>query len=129
MTRFAASIIIWMRGKRGQGVEGEEESPCHLWERVLLVRADDPDSAMQKASEFGARDAASNSVDLVDDDGKPSELIFMGVRKLREIDSPGSSGDMTAEVTEVSASEMEVANSDDLVRLARGSPVFVHYVD
>jgi hypothetical protein len=129
MTMFAASIIIWMRLKREQGADLASDGRCHLWERVLLVRAEDPDSAIQKASEFGMRDAASNSVDLTDDDGKPAELVFMGVRKLREVEWPESATGESTDITEVSASEMEVANSDDLVKLARGSSVFVQYVD
>jgi hypothetical protein len=124
VTLFAASVIIWMRPKREPGET--DEGACHLWERVLLIRAGDPDEATQKASEFGLHDAQANSVDLVDDDGTPSELVFMGVRKLREV---GPSNVLDADVAEISASEMEVANSDELVKLARGEAVMVQYVD
>ena len=128
MTLFAASVIIWLREKTEKGLDEETDGPCHLWERVVLVQADDPDDALQKASEFGERDAAANSEDLMDE-GKPAELIFMGVRKLREVGSPGSSVEDLGSVTEVSASEMEVANRAALLMLARGGAVVVKYVD
>lgn len=127
MTLFAASIVIWLREKTEKGLDEETDGPCHVWERVLLVRADDPDEAMRKASEFGQNDAAANSDDLMDE-GKPAELVFMGVRKLREVDAPGSSG-LPDDVTEVSASEMEVAGRADLLKLARGNEVAVKYID
>lgn len=127
MTLFAASIIIWLREKTEKGIDEEEDGACHLWERVLLVRADDPDEATRKASEFGENDAATNSDDLMDE-GKPAELVFMGVRKLREVDAPESGG-APGDVTEVSASEMEVAGRADLLKLARGNEVLVKYID
>jgi hypothetical protein len=128
MTLFAASIVIWLKDKTEKGIDEEEDGPCHLWERILLVRADDPDEATRKASEFGLNDARANSDDLMDE-GKPAELVFMGVRKLREVDAPRSAGGAPDDVTEVSASEMEVASRADLLKLARGNEVIVRYVD
>jgi hypothetical protein len=128
MTLFAASIIIWLREKTEKGIDEEEDGSCHLWERVLLVRAEDPDEATRKASEFGQNDAAANSDDLMDE-GQPAELVFIGVRKLREVDAPGATGGALDDVTEVSASEMEVANRADLLKLARGNEVIVKYID
>jgi|SRR5271166_1768720 len=128
MTLFAASIVIWLRDKTEKGIDEQTDGPCHLWERVLLVRAGDPDEAMRKASEFGQNDASANSGDLMDE-GKPAELIFMGVRKLREVETTRSSGGALGDVTEVSASEMEVASRADLLKLARGNEVIVRYVD
>lgn len=128
MTLFAASIVIWLRDKTEKGIDEEADGPCHIWERVLLVRAGDPDEATRKASEFGQHDASANSDDLMDE-GKPAELIFMGVRKLREVETTQSSGGALGDVTEVSASEMEVASRADLLKLARGNEVIVRYVD
>jgi hypothetical protein len=128
MTLFAASIVIWLKEKTERAIDEEVDGPCHLWERVLLVRADDPDDAVRKASEFGESDVKTNSVDLVDD-GKPAELVFMGVRKLREVETAGAAGGALGDVTEVSASEMAVANRADLIKLARGNEVVVRYVD
>jgi hypothetical protein len=125
MTLFAASVVIWMRAKRQPGQE--EEGPCHFWERVLLIRAGDPDAATQKASEFGLHDAETNSVDLVDENGTPSELVFMGVRKLREVEASSPTGD--PDITEVTASEMEVSGTDDLINFARGGTVMVRQID
>jgi hypothetical protein len=127
MTLFAASAIIWLRATSEKGLDEEPDGPCHVWERVVIVRADDPDEATQKASEFGLRDAAANSEGLVDQ-GKPAELVFMGIRKLREVDVAASGGQL-GDVTEVSASEMEVATPSDLLKLARGGDVVVRYVD
>ena len=127
MTLFAASVIIWLRPKPEKGLDEESEGPCHLWERIVVVRADDPDDATQKASEFGLRDAAANSEGLIDQ-GRPAELVFMGIRKLREVDL-SSSGGQLGDVTEVSASEMEVATREDLLKLARGGEVVLRYVD
>jgi hypothetical protein len=126
---FAASVVIWMRIKAKVGQEAHIDGPCHFWERVLLVRADDPDMALQKASEFGSRDAASNSIDLTDEDGNASELIFMGVRKLQEVTSDTLVNEVNTEVAEISASEMVVPNSDELIKLARGETVVVEYID
>jgi hypothetical protein len=127
MTLFAASIIIWLKDKTEKGLDENVDGPCHLWERIVLVRADDPDEATRKASEFGLNDAAANSDDLMDE-GKPAQLVFMGVRKLREVEEPAS-GVAQNELTEVSASEMEVASRADLVNLARGNAVVVRYID
>ncbi len=128
MSLFSASVIIWMRVKRAPDEE-TADGPCHFWERVVLIRADDPDSALQKATEFGTGEAATNSVDLTDEQGNPSELVFMGVRKLREVQSDTLVSEVRTDVAEISASEMEVANSDDLIKLARGDAVMVQYVD
>jgi len=127
MTLFAASIVIWLKDKTEKGLDERRDGPCHLWERVVLVRADDPDEAMRKASEFGQNDAAANSDGLMDE-GKPAKLIFMGVRKLREVDAPVTGAEQD-DVTEVSASEMEVASQADLLKLVRGDAVVVRYID
>lgn len=117
-----------MHAKQQPDAKPQADGPCHLWERILLIRANGPDEAMRKASDFGTRDAETNSVDLVDDDGNPAELVFMGVRKLRQVDSPDqqSKGE---DVFEISASEMQVSNQADLAKLARGDAVIVQYVD
>lgn len=128
MNLFSASVIIWMRVKRAADEE-QPDGPCHFWERVVLIRADGPDSALQKATEFGVREAATNSVDLTDEQGNPSELVFMGVRKLREVQSDTLVSEVRTEIAEISASEMEVANSDDLIKITRGDAVMVEYID
>jgi hypothetical protein len=125
MTWFAASLIIWSRSyeeqERGDG-------PCHVWERVLVVEADDVDEATSKVTKFGEADVASNSENVETGDNVGMDrLTFMGVRKIREIDA--LTGDGHAEFpVEVTFSEMEVRTKADLLKLAAGGDVLVRYI-
>lgn len=120
MTWFAASLIIWSPTRPD---DENGDGPCHFWERVVVIEADDVDAAMQEATDFGKDDAAANA-------GEAEALVFMGVRKIREIESlTPEAGEEPPGLVEVMFSEMEVKNKNDLLRLAAGNDVIVRYID
>jgi hypothetical protein len=136
MTWFAGSLIIWSRSAAPNG--DNPDPPCHFWERVMMVEAGDVDEAVQKLTDFGNADAAENSTQTDDGDEvapPPSEegaeqLVFMGVRKVRAIESVGPPGTEPAgDLVEVMFSEMESRNKTDLLKVAAGKDVIVRYID
>jgi hypothetical protein len=127
---YAAHLITTLRAKREEGDSGEEqpEDPIQAWEDVILVDAADPDDAIRKASEFGTREAAEDSKDLIIDD-KPSEYQFVGVRKLSEIGEKVTGHKQAPDIVEVTSTELEIRNHFDLLQLARGGDLLLRYVD
>ncbi|HME80446.1 MAG TPA: hypothetical protein VKF82_00060 [Candidatus Eremiobacteraceae bacterium] len=136
MTWFAGSLIIWSRTAAPN--DDNPDPPCHFWERVMMVEADDVDRAVQKLTDFGNADAAENSTQPDEgDDIQPSsseagaeQLVFMGVRKVRAIESVGPPGaEPAGDLVEVMFSEMEARNKTDLLKVAAGKDVIVRYID
>ena len=126
MTWFAGKIVVW---SRSDAEKNEDDAPCHLWERTLVVEAEDVDDATRILTEFGRADAAANSGDaqeggVADEIG--DELIFMGVRNVREVDPLGPHAD--GQPVEVMFSELEVKNRADLQKFVDGQAVIVRYI-
>ncbi|MBV8366788.1 MAG: hypothetical protein JO194_09875 [Candidatus Eremiobacteraeota bacterium] len=124
MTWFAANLIIWSRS-----FEEKEhgDGPCHVWERVLVVQADDVDEATHALTEFAQADVAGNSENVETGDNLGADqLAFMGIRKIREVEGLAAGGDSPIEVM---FSEMEVRSKADLLKLAAGGDVIVRYID
>ncbi len=135
MTWFAGSLIIWSRTAPN---DDNPDPPCHFWERVMMVEADDVDEAVQKLTDFGNADAAENSTQPDDGDEvapAPSaagaeRLVFMGVRKVRALEPVGPPGaEPAGDLVEVMFSEMEARNKSDLLKVAAGKDVIVRYID
>ena len=125
---YAAHLITTLRAKREEDVAAEEPArPLQAWEDVLLVEAADPDDAIRKATEFGTREAAEDSKDLVIDD-KPAAYEFIGVRKLSEIGEKVTGHRQAPNIIEVTTTELEIRNDFDLLQLARGGDVLLRYV-
>jgi hypothetical protein len=125
---YAAHLITTLRAKRDEGdVDEEPARPLQAWEDVILVDASDPDEAIRKATEFGTREAAEDSKDLVIDD-KPAAYEFVGVRKLGEIGEKVTGHKQAPSIIEVTTTEIEVRNDFDLLQLARGGEVLLRYV-
>ena len=129
MTWFAVNVIVRSKKKtRDPDVPDDADGPRQLWENIILVSADDPDEATQKASDISIQEAAEASHDLLID-GEPAEMVLVGVRKLREIrsllpDGKAEPGDLC----EITYSELEVNSQADLLKLAEGYDVIVRYV-
>ncbi|HEV2908599.1 MAG TPA: DUF4288 domain-containing protein [Candidatus Eremiobacteraceae bacterium] len=125
---YAAHLITTLRAKRDEGDADEDPArPLQAWEDVILVDAADPDEAIRKATEFGTREAAEDSKDLVIDD-KPAAYEFVGVRKLGEIGEKVTGHEQAPSIIEVTTTEIEVRNGFDLLQLARGGEVLLRYV-
>jgi hypothetical protein len=126
MTWFAGKIVVW---SRSDAEKDEDDPSCHLWERTVVVEADDVDDATRMLTEFGRADAAANSGDAQESgvpDGVGDELIFMGVRNVREVGQLGAGAD--EEPVEVMFSELEVKNRADLQKFVDGQTVIVRYI-
>jgi len=125
---YAAHLITTLRAKREEGDAAEEPArPIQAWEDVILVDAADPDDAIHKATEFGTREAAEDSKDLVIDD-KPAVYELIGVRKLSEIGEKVTGHKQAPNIIEVTTTELEIRNDFDLLQLARGGEVLLRYV-
>jgi len=95
----------------------------------VIIDAADPDEATSKASDYGKRDAAISSTDLVVDD-QLGEIAFMGVRKLSEIWSLSESGEVQpSDLAEVTSSELEFSSYEDLLEFLRLTPVVLRYIN
>src|ERR1700680_1908974 len=121
MTWFAVSVIVRSQKKtRDPDVPDDADGPRQLWENIILVNADDPDEATQKASDVSRQEALEDSTDLLID-GEPAEMVFVGVRKLREIRSLLPDGKPEpGDLCEITYSELEVNSQADLLKLAEG---------
>lgn len=124
MMWFAGSVIVWSRSD----AEKDSDGPCHLWQRTLIVQADDVDDATRKLEDFGKADAAANSGDQQEagtPDDVGDELIYMGVRNVREIEALDGGA---PEPIEVMYAELEVKDRADLHKFVAGNTIIARYI-
>jgi hypothetical protein len=96
-----------------------------VWENMILVEAQSPEMALEKAKTIGLEDQDSSHGTTIDD--RPARMIFVGVRKLIECRTIGDIENKPADGTEVTFSEFLVKNEEDVRKLAAGDPVRVLY--
>jgi hypothetical protein len=92
-----------------------------VWENIVLIRADSSDDAYDKADQRGREEEA------IDDEtmtvgGRPSRMVFAGVRKITECADPET---RPADGAEVTYNEMTVKSEAAIKKLAAGKAVSV----
>src|SRR5207253_4569716 len=93
-----------------------------VWENIVLVEADSPDQALEKAEKWGREDEEHCS-DGLTLNKKPAEMVFAGIRKLIEVRTIGDIDDKPADGSELTYSEFLLDSEDDLRKLAAGESV------
>lgn len=126
MTWFSASLIYTfvLRNK------SDTQDLFPVFEDFVLIEAASAAEAERRATEIGETDARAND-DLMFN-GKASEKVFMGVRKLRSVYNPPPldiDADRPISGTEISHSFYEVHSLDDVMKISRGKRVTVKYID
>jgi hypothetical protein len=118
MKRFAAHAIIYVKYDDGN------QNNYPVWEHVYLVNAVDFDTA-----EVEAKTIVEGHLKVIAEltcEGRPAHLTFVGIRKVIEINPPDNKLDHGIEIT---YSQFEVENDEQLHMLACGESVPVIYED
>jgi hypothetical protein len=91
------------------------------YENIFLVEAETPDQAIERGRARGREDE-TDCAGTMTMDGRAARLAFVGVRKVVKVqNAPG--GRHPAAGDEITYSEFEVADSDELRRFATGDAV------
>jgi Domain of unknown function (DUF4288) len=115
MPWFAAHVVM-----HHQLTDGPQDRYTG-YENVVLIEADTPEHAIERGAALGREDETDCSGTLTVD-GRPARLVFDGVRKVVEVlHAPGCQ--QVAARDEITYSEFEVADADQLRRFAAGDAV------
>lgn len=123
MVWYCAHIIIGMHKK------GDDQSPIHAYENVILLEANSFEEAEKTAKIFGKENEALD--DGLTIDGIPATRIFAGVRKIISIvnEKPPMNEVPPSHGSEVTYSEFEVPDMEALMKLGRGEVVILRYIE
>ena len=126
MTWYAASIIVAFRTEQKDG------SPILVHENVILIEAPNEDEAMNKAKAAGENQVQSDASENLRVGNRAARREFIGVRKLIAVSNPwplSQDNDRPVDGTEVTYSEFELADENELVRLSNGDDVTLRYIE
>ncbi len=93
-----------------------------VWENIVLIEADTPEQAFEKAQSYGRSEEGDDSGSLTWKK-QPATWIFAGVRKLIECESDA---ERPGDGTELTYIEMQLDSREAVRKLATGKPVHVH---
>jgi hypothetical protein len=94
-----------------------------IWENVLLVTAESPDEAEQKAIRRAREDEGDSSGSYTYD-GRPATWVVAGIRKLIECQNAETP---PADGTEVTYSVFEADSEETVEKLTSGDVVTIRY--
>jgi hypothetical protein len=123
MTWYAAHLVSVVQFRDGV------QDTYPVLENVVLIEAADDDSAQGQADEIGRTEYHGGAVNW---DGREAQWRYAGVRKLIEC-SPGPDDTeddpdfRPGHGTEVTYSQLEVADEAELAAFVRGDPVTLSY--
>jgi len=126
MTWYTASLIQTIKLKNSQ------QDIYPVYEDNILIEANSVKEAFEKADSIGIE--VSQIDDQLELNGKPAEMVYMGVRKMIEIhDSLSTTDSLKIDKpysgVEVSYSYLEVDSEEKLNQLAQGKAVVVNLID
>jgi hypothetical protein len=121
MPWFAAHAILYFKY-----TDGPQDS-FFFHENVLLIEAPDAPQALSQAEARARLDEGDSSGSLRVD-GRPSTLVFGGIRKLISVDWDGP-GDRIGDGAELTYSYFEAADREALDRVIRGEEAAVRYLE
>jgi hypothetical protein len=119
MKWYIAHIIMYTKFKDGN------QNKFPVWENIVLIEADTPKEAYQKAKLRAKNDEGDSSNSYYYDD-RAATWVFGGIRKLVDCE------DVTivpSDGMEMTYSTLEVDNEENLNRLIKGDSVLLKYVD
>lgn len=117
MRWYAAHVIMVTKFKDGK----QDKFP--IWENVILLRANSPDDAREKAVKRAREDEGDSSGSYMYE-GRPATWVFSGIRKLIECqDAENVPGDGT----EITYSVFEAEDEEILLNLVNGQSVRITY--
>jgi len=121
MAWYAAHAIMYFK------LKSAAQDRFTIWENVLLIEAEDTDSAWAKAVECAKRDEGDSDGSLTVDE-QPATLIFAGIRKLITVSHWEQEGRLN-HGDEITYSEFQVSNEDAIRELVSGAEVALAYVE
>lgn len=116
MTWYTAYAISWIRFKDG------EQDCFPLQEDLLLISAQTPEQAIQKAETIARDRYEGDDNGSFRCDGRPAERHFVGIRRLIQCDDPT---EQPTDGTEVTYQFLQVNSRDQLDALLANRDVVV----
>jgi hypothetical protein len=102
------------------GIQDEYE----VWENIVLFYASTKKEAFEKAKKKGKEDEDLSGTTTLN--GRPTHLVFAGVRKLVSFEDPDSG---PIDGMEVTYSEFRVRTKEDFEKFIKGKSVSVDYLE
>lgn len=121
MPWYAASAIMYLKFK------DDNQDIYPVWENVLLVQAETPEQAEEKAYSRARQDEGDGS-STVTWNGRPATWVFAGLRKLIIVSHPDTEN-KELDCSEVTFSEFEIASQDDFNSYVNGKDVRLLYCE
>jgi hypothetical protein len=115
MKWYVAHAIMLVRYKDGN------QNNFPLWENMILLSGDESEDLFAKAAGIAQRDEGDSQGSYTCDD-RPAEMVFAGIRKIIRCRT-----DALEDGTELTYSQLEVKNKEDLQKLIDGKEVAVIY--
>jgi hypothetical protein len=103
--------------------------PLSVFENIYLVRAANPEKAMERAKQLSESETQAN--DGVEINGVPANCVYGGVRKLITICNEDPPGNETPpdDGSEISYISYEVGSLEEVEMLASGHSCDIHLID
>ena len=117
MSWYAAHVVLYVQFKDGV------QNKVPVWENVLLVEAESPKKAHDKALELG-RQSEGDSDGSFHWEERPATWVLAGVRKVVACEDESH---QPRNGTELSYFELELDSIDSLQRMMKGEPVHLKY--
>ena len=119
MAWFAAHAVMYLK------LKDEPQDNFLVWENVLLVQADTPDQAEERAVARAREDEGDSNGTLTYGD-KPATWVFAGLRKVLSV---AHRADSLRSGDEVTYSEFLLQDLASIQKFARGDDLEVRYVE
>lgn len=117
MAWYAAHVVMVIKFKNCI----QDKYP--LWENIILIQAEDDDTAFQKA-ETRARQDEGDSQGTFTHEGRPARWVFAGIRRLVDCTDPS---ERPTDGTEITYLEIELPDHHDFQHYLDGKPVKLLY--
>ncbi len=106
--------------------DGNQDS-YPIWENVLLIEADTPEEAQEKAIKVAKSDEgdSENSLKWAD---RPATWVFAGLRKLLTVAHPDAD-ETKFDGAEITFSEFEIEDKESFQRYIDGKDVTIKYYE
>lgn len=117
MKWYAASVLIYTKFK------DEKQDMFPIWENIILISANTPEEALEKAKQRALQDQGDSSGTL-ECNGRPATWVFAGIRKLIECEDLEKRPD---DGTEITYNKLIIKKQKDFDKFLKGEPVTVYY--
>ncbi len=123
MAWYAAHVIISVKFREGP------QGAIPVYENVFLVEGESDEQVRAKAEALGRADEVHDESRTWE--GRPADMVFEGIRKVIEIQSPPSMMEKNIPIdgSEVTYSNFQVESEEALQRLVNGEEVDIRYIE